>query len=190
MTLAIADDSGASIAVPTVRPSLVVMSGQVAEAVSFPTAAPPTYHRRTIHLTFPGHVPAKKEAVFSRFIRDLDELWGLPDGWDGAGSCAVTDAAIEAAASVVFEVMPDSGLPTPQVVPLRSGGLQVEWHVYRNDLEIEVRPTGELYVYGETSDGKEIINDSLSPIQSLGVTQRQTIRKYLTSLAQLLEPSE
>ena len=66
----------------------------------------------------------------------LDELTSLPWGWDGGRSGPVS-AECARFASVLIERLCAIDVPTPQIVPLSGGDLQLEWNM--NALEIEVR---------------------------------------------------
>lgn len=52
------------------------------------------------------------------------------------------------ALSLLFEALPDDG-PAPQMVPMSDGGLQMEWHVRRLNIEVTVPPDGQVEVWYE-----------------------------------------
>jgi hypothetical protein len=67
----------------------------------------------------------------------LDQLAGLPPGWDGGPAPAV-DPATLAAVRAWAVAMPGRALvPAPAVVPLSSGAVQLEWHAGPRVLELE-----------------------------------------------------
>jgi hypothetical protein len=61
----------------------------------------------------------------------LEELKALADGWHGPKSKAITSAAIDTADNL-----------TP--VPCSDGGLQLELHAGGVDIEITIRPDGQV----------------------------------------------
>lgn len=76
-------------------------------------------------------IPAWVDAVLPRFA----ELLMLRPDWDSYGGRPLTNENFEAALNVLGHVMgPDT--PAPWIVPLPSGGVQLEWH--DGALEIEV----------------------------------------------------
>jgi hypothetical protein len=70
-------------------------------------------------------------------IGRLNEILALPPGWDGYRGRRVS---FEIASFTLFMLQnlcaPDT--PVPSVVPLSSGGLQVEWHTERAEIELTV----------------------------------------------------
>jgi hypothetical protein len=70
------------------------------------------------------------------------ELSGLPENWDSYGARRVAVGAVVAAIDLLLRVMPYAA-PPPQVVPMSTGGIQLEWHTGGIDVEVAVRPSGE-----------------------------------------------
>lgn len=89
--------------------------------------------------------------------QELNQLYALPAGWDGFSSDQITIEAIQAAVTTLVTIA-DETTPAPQFFPLRDGGIQVEWHVGGNDIEIEVNGVGVAYVFAARPDG-EVIAD-------------------------------
>ncbi len=70
------------------------------------------------------------------------ELFGLrelPTNWDGHGGVPLVDAAYERAAAFVSTVSDPETL-RPSVVPTAEGGVQIEWHAGRFDIEVFFDP--------------------------------------------------
>lgn len=88
----------------------------------------------------------------------LNQLLALPEAWDGRRAQRVTPEAVEGVVTVLAIVMTDTSA-TPQLFPLADGGLQVEWHVAHNDIEIEVDAAGEAHVLAQTSEGVDVVDD-------------------------------
>ncbi|MFI6282096.1 hypothetical protein [Streptomyces sp. NPDC050988] len=74
-------------------------------------------------------------------VEKINKLLALPKGWDGHRAEPVTIEAGIAMLSVLFSVMERRSLQ-PQLFPLASGGIQVEWHVSGSSIEIEVAADG------------------------------------------------
>jgi len=102
--------------------------------------------------------PSKRPRWLPDVLRRLQQLSRSPFGWDGEGGTPLQPGALEASAVVLAEIMAEQSLP-PQLVLTHEGGLQLEWHERGVDLEVEVRPSGEVEVLctdrrsGEEWDG-------------------------------------
>lgn len=83
---------------------------------------------------------------------ELNRLFALPAGWDGSSSDEVTIQAVQETVAVLAAIVDETSSP-PQFFPLHDGGIQVEWHVGGNDIEIEVNGAGVAYVFAARSDG-------------------------------------
>ncbi len=92
--------------------------------------------------------------------RELNRLFALPAGWDDPSAEEVTLEAVRGAVSVLAAVAGEA-TPPPQLFPLRDGGIQVEWHVGGNDIEIEVNGAGEAYVFAARSGGQTIADGEI-----------------------------
>jgi hypothetical protein len=67
----------------------------------------------------------------------LAEVRALPTGWDGyRGIATRNDVAIFVLRLLGAIARPDT--PAPSLVPLPSGGLQLEWHTDTADIELKV----------------------------------------------------
>jgi len=89
---------------------------------------------------------------FDAIIVRCRELLALAEGWDSYGGQSVNVKTVEQLLMLL------AGLPVtdaPSIVPLHDGGLQMEWHSARGDVEIEVRPHGAVSVLIETPEREE-----------------------------------
>lgn len=75
----------------------------------------------------------------------LEHLVSLPEGWDGHGGRAVSVSTALFALHILFETL-DRSRPSPQILPLSYGGLQIEWHEQGIDLEVEIIGSNEILV--------------------------------------------
>lgn len=100
-------------------------------------------------------------AWLSYVEKRLNELLLLSDNWDRQGGNAIRyDVACFA---VVFmnDVL-NTNTSAPQIVPLASGGIQLEWHKNGIDLEVEIAAPNEIYVvFQDTLLPKDDFDDAL-----------------------------
>jgi hypothetical protein len=72
---------------------------------------------------------------FDPLMQGFVDLLTLPPNWDSYGAGAVDTSVVHAAINFINGFLGPSS-PAPRVVPLSSGGLQLEWHRKGVDLEI------------------------------------------------------
>ncbi len=87
--------------------------------------------RRPAAYTLETPFPAWLKPTIQAFI----DLLQLPQNWDGYGAVQVREQLAQQALMVLVEVM-ENDAPSPSVVPLSDGGVQIEWH--RRGLNIEI----------------------------------------------------
>lgn len=83
------------------------------------------------------------------FIRKLRSLLRLEPGWDSYGARPISTHAVETALAFLAQT---AGGPGPSIVPTVRGGIQLEWHNGRIDVEIECLPSGHAQLAAEDSD--------------------------------------
>lgn len=86
----------------------------------------------------------------------LNQLRALPPGWDGHRAPPITDEAVVAIV-VVLQTLLNQGSVPPQLVPLPDGGVQADWLVAGNTLEIEAAGDGDVYLFAADADGTVVI---------------------------------
>jgi hypothetical protein len=94
-------------------------------------------------------------------------LLQLPDNWDQHGASQVKPAIVQAAMTLLNSIMLDE-TPAPSVVPTVRGGIQLEWHTRRVDLEIEFISPDRMQVLFEGSDGvswEKELTSNLAPLR-------------------------
>jgi hypothetical protein len=93
---------------------------------------------------------------FRQMAEELSELAELPENWNGYGSPRLQPAAISEASNLIgiLEVL---HMPVPQFVPVSGGGIQLEWHNNKCELEVEIRADGtmEFLIVDETGTMRE-----------------------------------
>lgn len=86
-------------------------------------------------------------------IESFAEIQALSDNWDSYGGKAINRDIIQQALVALSQIMWTNS-PTPSIVPLGDGGIQVEWHRKQQDLEIvfavDERPQ---YYYTDRASG-------------------------------------
>ena len=78
-------------------------------------------------------------------IGRLNEFLALPPNWDSYGAPTISVDILEYALRILSFTM-DDATPLPTVVPTSEGGVQVEWHEMKLDIEIEVNSTSRITV--------------------------------------------
>jgi hypothetical protein len=108
--------------------------------------------------------------------RELNELLRLRPRWDGHRARSITDEAVRSTVQTLFEIAEELSLP-PQFFPLPDGGIQYEWHVGGQSVEVEVGAGGIAHVLATDRDGEVLAEGQLGSdgelIQSVGAIVRQ-----------------
>ena len=116
-------------------------------------------------------------------VQQLARLRQLDTGWDGAGAEPLTDDACDTAIRLLTALaMPAP--PTAQLVPLEDGGLQLEWHVEGNDVELEIDPQGDVHAYIVATDDAIVLNREVPP--ALLPATMPVIKRYITRMSRIL----
>lgn len=98
-------------------------------------------------------------------LRKLAALESLEPGWDSESASPIDREIIEAARRFVRSV-PDGIAPRPMVVPLSSGGVQLEWHSGRRVLELEFESPETVHYLKWDPDHKVEDEDLVSTSES------------------------
>ena len=94
-------------------------------------------------------------------LQRIDELLNLPSNWDHQGAQEVRSDAVTFTLHLLSGIMLQA-TPAPQILPVSSGGLQLEWHEKRIDLEIEIEAPNQVYVSFEDAISGEMFDKELS----------------------------
>jgi hypothetical protein len=96
-----------------------------------------------IRLRTPRSLPGLEQVAVPTWVQPvldrLSELAALPQDWDSYGALPVARQSVEMALSALSAIMSE-GAELPWIVPLPSGGLQLEWHRADSDIEIALDP--------------------------------------------------
>jgi hypothetical protein len=100
--------------------------------------------------------PKWKEATVLKLVH----LLGLPEGWDSYGARQIQQAAVNSAFTLLELAAPDE-TPSPSIVPTSEGGVQLEWHAWGVDLELDVAPAGTAELYFQDRRAGEVLQTEL-----------------------------
>lgn len=84
----------------------------------------------------------------------IGELAQLPPNWDSYGALPV-DPRIPALVEDLVEWFAVDDMPPPDVFATSDGGVQVEWHIRRANIEIEVAPEGTTVYFHDLTGGAQ-----------------------------------
>lgn len=93
---------------------------------------------------------------------ELNRLFALPPQWDDMSADEITIDAVQTLVAVLIRIA-NEGSPAPQLFPLLDGGIQAEWHVGGNDIEVEVNGRGEAYVLATRADDETVAEGEFIP---------------------------
>ena len=91
----------------------------------------------------------------------LLRLTKLPVGWDGYNSVPVKQEVAYFARAVLYQVMTDQ-IPTPTIVPISGGGVQIEWYVGDVEVELAIRRPFDVEFFANCGALPVPIEDNLS----------------------------
>lgn len=94
-----------------------------------------------------------RQTWFSLTRARLEELLALGPNWNGYGEQPIHPASVKR----VVGILQGAGYTgqAPTIVPLASGGLQLEWSNGATDLEVEVLPQGAAHAFVFVGDDQE-----------------------------------
>jgi hypothetical protein len=72
-------------------------------------------------------------------VSALTSVLGLPDGWNSYGAPRIQARAAQTAFDLLRSSAQEDS-PAPIVVPTAEGGVQLEWHAWGLDVEVDVSP--------------------------------------------------
>jgi hypothetical protein len=87
---------------------------------------------------------------------DINDLTNLKSGWDGTGSHQVNVRRIWKLLRILLR-LDATAAPKPQLVPLPSGGVQAEWHHFKQTIEVGVTSDGEIFAFATDKNGDDIV---------------------------------
>jgi hypothetical protein len=79
----------------------------------------------------------------------IEELAALKPNWDSYGAPAISERALDRAMDILWTIRRS---PQPRIVPTAEGGVQLEWYTASEELEVEIRPDGNVEYLLEVVD--------------------------------------
>src|SRR5579864_440919 len=76
-------------------------------------------------------------------VQKMIELLELPTGWNSYSASQIKKENVNFAVGLLAQVM-RADTPTPQVIPMVGGGVQLEWHTRGINLEISIYSPAEV----------------------------------------------
>ncbi len=117
---------------------------------------------RKIRISLSGSYASPESVWFAAWVEDeLDQLLRLAPGWDGHRAERVTEQAVATAVHIFFAITDRSSV-LPQFFPLPDGGIQFEWHVGGQALEVEVDGAGGVYALAYSKTGGVTFEEELT----------------------------
>jgi len=165
---------------PTVRPDADTPWGQ-SQSLSFRSHGQPPVEQLLV--VYSDEYGDGKRLVLRLASMQLDRLINLPDGWDGGRAKPVLPTTAILAMQVLSQVADDL-TPAPHVFPLPDGGVQLEWLINGNGLEIEISPNGELSALGIDAGGVDRIDHEVGA--GAAMSTLQIAKSYLHAISKTL----
>jgi hypothetical protein len=91
----------------------------------------------------------------------LNGLLELRQGWNGTTSPAISVGAAASAAALALRILSDDVSVGPQFFPLPNGGVQFEWHIGEQSIEVEVDTDGSAFAVAEGTNGAMLIEEDV-----------------------------
>lgn len=140
--------------------------------------------RKPMRIRLPEGLSRDANISLTKSIQSLSRLRQLESRWDDGSAEALTDDACEAAVRLLVSLAIPAP-PTVQIFSLPDGGVQLEWHVGGNDVEIEVDSIGEVHVLISACDGSIVLNEEPPPLMMPLIIPQ--IRRHLWRMSRLLD---
>lgn len=86
-------------------------------------------------------------------VHDLNYILTLKENWDSYGAHKVQPKTAVTAIQIMLAVMKGK-TPVPSIVPTPTGSIQLEWHKYGIDLEVEIAASGNYSISFEDETGQ------------------------------------
>lgn len=118
-----------------------------------------------IYIKVAGYSLPQHELTPPRWIgeatRRCAELLRLNPNWDSYGAEKISPSIIRTVLLILVKLMKEN-TPFPDLVPISSGGVQIEWHINNVDLELEVLSPLRFVAYYLSQDDKTEWEEKMS----------------------------
>jgi hypothetical protein len=114
-------------------------------------------------------VPEPVPVWFNETMEALEQLSNLRDNWDSYGARPIKDDTIFTALDLAYRILSHDA-DAPIVVPTSDSGVQLEWSDNGYELEVRVRPNGDVSAFRfdeAAGEGNTIEGITLSDLQPL-----------------------
>jgi Arc/MetJ family transcription regulator len=95
----------------------------------------------------PQAQPMERTGLLVRALDRIDDLAQLDDDWDSYGAAPIGHDAVHAARVLVIELWYSgafAGLDQIDIIPVPTGGIQFEWALGHQDIEVGIGHSGDL----------------------------------------------
>lgn len=140
---------------------------------------PESDDRRTISLTFRTGYSEHMRELLEVAVEAVNRLLRLPSDWDANGAARISELAAVTAVEWL-DRLASGDTTAPCVVPLSTGGLQLEWIAGGQAFEVEVGPDGDVGVLGVDGAGNPIVEGEFPAPD--GTRFFNDARKFLASM--------
>ena len=134
----------------------------------------PSLHNRRFRLSEDLTVEIQYEGAEPEWLvpcmERLSKALNLPEGWDSYGAKRIRPNAIMGALRLLLPNIQELPTPLPDVVPHRSGSLQLEWHVGDADLEVEVLSEHQYKISYSRGAEEVVVEDLVTRNPALAIT--------------------
>lgn len=152
--------------------------GDTQDAEDFYLQPDPSVPRRQIVIQL-GTAQGNLRWLADHVQTEVNSVLVLGHGWDGHRAKPITEEAAGSTIGLVFALCDDLSLP-PQFFPLSDGGVQIEWHVGGEAVEVEIDPSGDAHALVTDSSGAVIVDSALEPADSESLLPVQAVVRRLS----------
>lgn len=98
---------------------------------------------------------------FRRSVEKVVDLLALPTGWNSYSARPIAPQNVVTAIRLLAELL-DFRTVSPVVVPTVRGGIQLEWHTERGDIEIYIRSPENVTFFAEDLESGESVESPVT----------------------------
>lgn len=111
-------------------------------------------------LTYFSDIYEQPDNWLWKTVESFNTLLKLEENWDSYGAKRILPETIAATLQLLFAIMDDKS-PSASIVPTPKGNVQIEWHRFGIDLEIEVTAEGKYSVlYEDHTESADFYEDN------------------------------
>jgi hypothetical protein len=99
-------------------------------------------------------LPADAPLSFFKSVRAVGDLLRLPEGWNSHSAKPIAVRNARTAIELLAQFL-RTNTPPPDVVPRVQGGIQLEWHTGKIDIEVYVDSPGQVSFFAEDLESED-----------------------------------